>query len=117
MTSGHLPGLRPPGSDGGDGAGAWPGGARSRLAGWALLELPAPGSACLLGGGEGGRPPPPLAAAWGLISARPPHRWACWCVVFHTEVPLQLELVRREEGDRGLKTLALLKTKRMASSF
>ena len=59
VTSGHLPGLRPPGSDGGDGAGAWPGGARSRLAGWALLELPAPGSACLLGGGEGGRPPAP----------------------------------------------------------
>lgn len=102
----------------GDGAGAWPGCARSGLAGWALLlELPAPGSARLLRGGGGGGARPPLPAAWGLISARPPHRWACWCVVFHTEVPLQLELVRREEGDRGLKTLALLKTKRMASSF
>ena len=64
-----------------------------------LLELGAPGFAGLLRGGWGG----PLPAAWGLISARPLHHRACWCVVFHTEVSLQLELVRREGGTAGRK--------------
>ena len=100
MEQGRGRGERDPG---------WPGGL--------FLNSPLQAPLAFLGVGRGVAPPPPLAAAWGLISARPPHRWACWCVVFHTEVPLQLELVRREEGDRGLKTLALLKTKRMASSF
>lgn len=75
-----------------------------------LLELGAPGFAGLLRGGWGGGRP----TAWGLISARPLHHRACWCVVFHTEVSLQLELRR---GDRGQKTLALLKTKRMTPAF
>lgn len=38
-------------------------------------------------------------------------------MVFHTEVPLQLELVRREEGDRGLKTLALSKQNEWPPAF
>lgn len=78
--------------------------------GWLSPGIGAPGFTGLLRGGWGG----PLPAAWGLISARPLHHRACWCVVFHTEVSLQLELRR---GDRGQKTLALLKTKRMTPAF
>ena len=43
-----------------------------------------------------------LPGAWGLISTRPLHRWACWCVVFHNGVPQQLERVRREGGTSSI---------------
>lgn len=39
---------------------------------------------------------PPQSLGFNLHQASAP--WACWCVVFHTDVPQQLEIVRREEA-------------------
>lgn len=67
-----------------------------------VLELRSLYSAPLLHGSGRGAAGKTLPRAWGLISTRPLHRWACWCVVFHTDVPQQLEVVRREGGTSSI---------------
>lgn len=73
-----------------------------------VLEVYSPYSAPILHGSRGGGVVgrrggcETLPRAWGLISTRPLYRWACWCVVFHTDVPQQLEIVRREGGTSSI---------------